>query len=80
MREALNQFSGKTAINKAKRVGKKKGPVQALCLFSYEVNLSAQGVKQKVRKKSIPLDHDSSREGEPDGSHDRCRCKEFLHG
>lgn len=40
---------------------------------------SSHGVEQKVREETVPLNEDSSREGEPDGSNDRGGREKFLH-
>ena len=40
----------------------------------------SHGVKQKVGEETVPLNEDSSREGEPDGSNDRGGREKFLHG
>ena len=41
---------------------------------------SSHGVEQKVREETVPLNEDSRREREPDGSNDRGGREKFLHG
>ena len=40
----------------------------------------SHGVEQKVGEETVPLNEDSSRKREPDGSNDRGGREKFLHG
>ena len=40
----------------------------------------SHGVEQKVGEESVPLNEDSRRKREPDGSNDRGGREKFLHG